>query len=77
MRLDKAKAAGVGYTEQRFCRVGRKGQEVVLSDLKNTQSLIIGNLKEIFDSLMTVCFCDQDEVLKWKFLTTWNQLSSH
>lgn len=76
MRLDKAKAAGVGYTEQRFCQVGRKGQEAVLSDLKNTQSLIIGNLKEVFDSLMTVCYCDQDEVLKWKFLTTWNQLSN-
>lgn len=58
MRLDKAKAAGVGYTEERFCFVGRKNQEVKLSDLKNTQSVIIGNLKEIFDSLMTICYCD-------------------
>ena len=75
MRLDKAKAAGVGYTEERFCFVGRKNQEVKLSDLKNTQSVIIGNLKEIFDSLMTICYCDQDEVLKWKFLTTWSSLN--
>ena len=55
--------------------MGRGDQEMVLSDLKNTQSVIIGSLKEAFDSLMTVCFCDQDEVLKWKFLTSWGDLT--
>jgi hypothetical protein len=77
MRLQSAKPAGVIYTEERFCLTGGQGKSVLITDLKNTQSAILNNLKEVYDSLMTVCFCDQEQVTKWKFLTSWNTLTEY
>ena len=77
MRLEKPKPAGVIYTEERYCLTGGSNNPVVIQDLKNTQSTIIVSIKEAYDSLMTVCFCDQTQVSKWKFLTIWNTLTEN
>jgi hypothetical protein len=64
------------YAEERFCTRGGKNSPVTLQDLKHTQSMVISNLKEAYDALMTVCYCNQDQVSKWKFLTTWASLTT-